>query len=83
MLGFAAAIDRQVPDGKPWHPEQAMTGLETLLGYTRNAAFAAGWEGWYGQVAPGFAAEFTLWDGNPTIKTAKPLRTLRPGLEVV
>ena len=83
MLGFAAAIDRQDPNGKPWHPEQAMTRLETLLGYTRNGAFAAGWEGWYGQVAPGFAAEFTLWDGNPTIKTAKPLRTLRPGLEVV
>ena len=80
MLGFAAAIDRQVLDGKPWHPEQAMTRLETLLGYTRNGAFAAGWEGWYGQVAPGFAAEFTLWDGNPTLEAAKPLRTLRPGV---
>ena len=81
ILGFAAAIDRQDPNGK-WHPEQAMTRLETLLGYTRNAAFAAGWEGWYGQVAPGFAAEFTLWDGNPTLEAAKPLRALRPGFEV-
>jgi predicted amidohydrolase YtcJ len=81
ILGFAAAIDRQDANGKPWHPEQAMTRLETLLGYTRNAAFAAGWEGWYGQVAPGFAAEFTLWDGNPTLEAANPLRTLRPGLE--
>jgi predicted amidohydrolase YtcJ len=81
ILGFAAAIDRQDPNGKPWHPEQAMTRLETLLGYTRNAAFAAGCEGWYGQVAPGFAAEFTLWDGDPTLEAANPLRTLRPGLD--
>jgi predicted amidohydrolase YtcJ len=81
-LGFAAAIDRQDQNGKPWHPEQALSRLETLQGYTRNAAFAAGWENWYGQIATGFAAEFTLWDGNPTLKAAKPLRTIRPGLTI-
>jgi predicted amidohydrolase YtcJ len=78
-LGFSAAIDRQDDHGKPWHPEQALSRLETLTGYTRNAAFAAGWETWYGQIAPGFAAEFTLWDGNPMLEVAKPLRTLKPG----
>jgi predicted amidohydrolase YtcJ len=82
MLGFAAAIDRQNGHDRPWHSEQALSRLETLLGYTRNAAFAAGWEGWYGRIAPRFAAEFTLWDGNPTLEAAKPLRTLRPGPEV-
>ena len=82
ILGFAAAIDRHDANGNPWHPEQALSRLETLQGYTCNAAFAAGWEGWYGRIAPGFAAEFTLWDANPTLEAAKPLRTVRPGLRI-
>jgi predicted amidohydrolase YtcJ len=82
-LGFAAATDRNDTNGNPWHPEQALSRLETLQGYTCNAAFAAGWEHWYGRIAPGFAAEFTLWDGNPTLQAAKPLRTIRPGLNTV
>jgi predicted amidohydrolase YtcJ len=82
-LGFAAAIDRSDENGQPWHPEQALSRLETLQAYTCNAAFAAGWENWYGRIAPGFAAEFTLWDGNPTLEAAKPLRAVRPGLMVV
>jgi predicted amidohydrolase YtcJ len=79
-LGFAAAIERQDQNGNPWHSEQALSRLETLQGYTCNAAFAAGWESWYGRIAPGFAAEFTLWDGNPMLEAAKPLRVIRPGL---
>jgi predicted amidohydrolase YtcJ len=77
-LGFAAAIDRQNSEGHSWHPEQALSRLETLQGYTCNAAFAAGWEGWYGRIAPGFAAEFTLWDGNPTLEAATALRAVKP-----
>jgi predicted amidohydrolase YtcJ len=77
-LGFAAAIDRHEENGNPWHPAQALSRQEALQGYTCNAAFAAGWEGWYGRIAPGFAAEFTLWDGNPTLEAAKPLRTVKP-----
>jgi predicted amidohydrolase YtcJ len=82
-LGLAAAIDRRDQNGNPWHSEQALSRLETLQGYTCNAAFAAGWEGWYGRIASGFAAEFTLWDGNPTLEAAKPLRAIRPGLTTV
>jgi predicted amidohydrolase YtcJ len=77
-LGFAAAIDRQDENGNSWHPEQALSRLETFQGYTCNAAFAAGWESWYGRIAPGFAAEFTLWDGNPTLEVARPFKALRP-----
>jgi predicted amidohydrolase YtcJ len=77
-LGLDAAIDRHDENGNPWHAEQALSRLEALQGYTCNAAFAAGWESWYGRIAPGFAAEFTLWDGNPTLEAAKPIRTLKP-----
>ena len=77
-LGLVAAIDRHDANGQPWHPEQALSRFEALEGYTCNAAFAAGWEGWYGRIAPGFAAEFTVWDHNPTLEPAKPIRALKP-----
>ena len=80
-LGFTAATDRNDANDKPWHPEQALSRLETLQGYTCNAAFAAGWENWYGRIATGFAAEFTVWEGNPSLETAKALRALKPGTE--
>jgi predicted amidohydrolase YtcJ len=76
ILGFQAAVQRLDLAGQPWNPEQALTRLETLKGYTSGAAFAAGWQGWYGQVAPGFAADFTLWDKDPTVEDAKPVRAL-------
>ena len=76
ILGFQAAVERLDLEGKPWNPEQALSRLEALRGYTTGAAFAAGWEGWYGQVAPGFAADFTLWDKDPTLEVAKPVRAL-------
>jgi predicted amidohydrolase YtcJ len=76
ILGFQAAVKRLDLEGQPWNSEQALSRLETLKGYTTGAAFAAGWEGWYGQVAPGFAADFTLWDSDPTLTDAKPVRAL-------
>ncbi len=76
IQGFQAAVKRLDLNGQPWNREQALSKLETLHGYTTGAAFAAGWEGWYGQVAPGFAADFTLWDKDPTIDDAEPVRAL-------
>jgi predicted amidohydrolase YtcJ len=76
ILGFRAAVERHDLGGKPWHPEQALTRLETLRGYTTGAAFAAGWEAWYGRVAPGCSADFTLWDKDPTLEDAKPIQAL-------
>ncbi len=76
IQGFQAAVKRLDLEGQPWNPEQALSRLETLEGYTTGAAFAAGWEGWYGKVAPGFAADFTLWDKDPTLEDAKPVRAL-------
>jgi predicted amidohydrolase YtcJ len=81
VAGFAAAVERRAEDGTPWHPEQALRPLEALAGYTRGAAAAAGWEGWYGRIAPGCAAEFTLWDGDPAAGLARPLAALAPGRE--
>jgi predicted amidohydrolase YtcJ len=76
ILGFQAAVKRFDLNGTPWNSEQALSKLETLQGYTTGAAFAAGWEGWYGQIAPGFAADFTVWDKDPTVEDAKPVEAL-------
>ncbi len=77
ILGFHAAVERQDLHGAPWRQDQALTRRETLEGYTIGAATAAGWEAWYGRVAPGYAADFTVWDGDPTVKAAKPTAALR------
>ncbi len=77
IQGFRAAVERLDLNGDPWRAEQALTRAETLAGYTTGAAMAAGWEGWYGQVSPGYAADFTVWDADPTLEPAKPIEALR------
>jgi hypothetical protein len=76
VAGFAAAVHRLGTDGQPWHTEQALDRFETLRGYTTGAALAAGWEGWAGRLAPGFVAEFTVWDGDPLLEGSKPVEAL-------
>jgi predicted amidohydrolase YtcJ len=76
VLGFEAAVERLGVHGTPWRAEEALTRLETLRGYTVGAALAAGWESWYGRIAPGCVADFTLWDGDPLSEGSKPLEAL-------
>ncbi|HEX2863931.1 MAG TPA: amidohydrolase family protein, partial [Deinococcales bacterium] len=72
-----AASRRLGPDGVPFHEEQSIPRLEALRAYTRGGAFAAGEEGWSGRVAPGFLAEFTVWDADPVSREdARPVRAL-------
>jgi predicted amidohydrolase YtcJ len=76
-LGFEAAVNRIGLDGKPFMPEQCLKPFEALEGYTIGAAKAAGWENWYGQVKQGYKADFTLWETDPSLELAKPIRALR------
>jgi predicted amidohydrolase YtcJ len=76
LAGWHAATERNGLDGAPFHQEEALTHAETLAGYTTGAAAAAGWENWYGRVSPGYAADFTLWDGDPSRGVAKPVQAL-------
>ncbi len=76
-LGLEAAVKRLGLDGKVFMPEQCLTPLEALEGYTKGAAKAAGWEKWYGQVRQGYKADFTLWETDPSFELAKPIRALR------
>lgn len=64
-LGMWAAVTRQTVAGTPpggWNPAEALTAREAIAGYTEWAAFAAGEEGWRGQITPGYAADLTVID---------------------
>ncbi len=77
MVGLEAAVKRLGLDRNVFMPEQCLTPLEALEGYTIGAAKAAGWENWYGQVKQGYKADFTLWETDPSLELAKPIKALR------
>jgi hypothetical protein len=61
-LGIYAAVTRQTVGGAPpkgWLPDQRLTVLEALKGFTTEAAFAARREGHLGALAPGMEADVT------------------------
>ena len=82
LLGHHAGITRERLDGAPpggWHPEEKLTPLEALRGYTRDTAFAAFREHQLGALEPGYAADVTLLAADPVICDPAHL----PGLAVL
>jgi predicted amidohydrolase YtcJ len=86
LLGVANSVNR-----KPWlagMPEQRQTLTDTLLSYTRDAAYAEFQEYHKGQIKPGFLADMVLLSENifeiPSEKLAnvQPVLTLLDGAPV-
>jgi predicted amidohydrolase YtcJ len=68
LLGFYAAVTRQDLDGKPaggWRPGEKLSPAEALALFTSDTAYAAFEEGWRGRIAPGYAADLTVFDRDP------------------
>ncbi len=68
LLGLYAARTRQTPAGEPsegWSPEQRLTSLESLLGFTAWAAHACGMQEEWGRLLPGYRADLTILDRDP------------------
>jgi predicted amidohydrolase YtcJ len=67
--GLHAAVTRQRLDGSPgasgWYPEQRLTILEAIGGFTTGAAFAAGMEDRLGRLSPGYLADLLVLDTDP------------------
>ncbi len=91
LLGLYAARTRMDAEGHPaggWHPEQKLSGLEALAGFTTGAAFASFSEGERGQLTPGFAADFVVLPVDPVegppsgLLGARPLLTVVDGVDV-
>jgi predicted amidohydrolase YtcJ len=67
-LGLHAAVLRRDLGGLPaggWYPEERISSLDALLGYTIGPARAAGLPAPAGTLAPGAPADLTAWDADP------------------
>ncbi|GAB3120205.1 amidohydrolase [Glaciibacter psychrotolerans] len=74
-IGMAWARLRRTPgnpDAPVFEPDQVLTAAETLAGFTAWAAEAQGDDD-LGRIAPGFAADFAVWDDNPLTVSADEL----------
>jgi hypothetical protein len=85
--GLHAAVTRRRQDGSPdpqgWYPEQRLSVFEALQGFTRGAAYAAGWEDRQGQLSPGYFADLLVLETDPFNCPAEQLYTLRPSATMV
>jgi len=67
-LGLYSAVTRQDLEGQPpggWLPDQKLTPVEALRGFTVDAAWAAFMEDEVGRLATGLRADFVLLDADP------------------
>ncbi len=83
MLGLHAALNRQ--KWEPDNPDQRLTLEETLIGYTRDAAYAEFQEHQKGQLREGYLADMVLLSADifqtapEDIANVKPLLTMVDG----
>jgi predicted amidohydrolase YtcJ len=69
-MGFFAAQKRRAHDVSfdgPIGTTRALTGAETLSGYTRNAALAVGAQDERGMLKPGMQADLVMWQEDPSL----------------
>lgn len=79
-LGLYAAITREDLAGNPpggWLPDQKLTALEALRGFTSDAAYAGFAESEVGRLAPGLRADFVVLDGDPLTVAPRRIAELR------
>ena len=90
LTGLEAAVDRETIDGKNpngWFPEQRITLAQAMRCYTREAAYAGFNDKKMGLIAPGFLADFVVWDhdlfaiDSHLLTKAKVLRTIVGGVQ--
>ena len=86
LWGLYSARTRQDQQGQPvggWHPEQKVSGLEALAGFTTGGAYASFAETRRGQLAVGFDADFVVLPVDPVEGDPKGLITAKIQVTVV
>lgn len=76
LLGLHAAVTRETAEGWPqggWFPEQRVTAIQALRGYTVDAAYASFRENELGRIQKGFRADLTIFDRDILTVDAKHL----------
>ncbi|HBK55968.1 MAG TPA: amidohydrolase [Xanthomonadales bacterium] len=79
VLGLHAAVSRQDTGGQPaggWYPDQRLSALEALRGFTIEAAHAGFAEAEVGRLAPGWRADFVIFPDDPLTVPAQHLHAL-------
>ena len=61
-----AAVERLTADSWVYGPDERLTAEEALRAYTVGSAEVTGWARDKGRLAPGFLADLTVLDGDPT-----------------
>lgn len=80
FYGIYAALTRQDPQGNPpggWYPEQRLTLVEALRGYTTEAAYAEFEENAKGSIETGELADFTVISSDITKLAPKEILSIR------
>lgn len=75
MLGIRSATLRQDLDGMPpggWQPQERLSLSRAIDGFTSGAAYASYSEEIQGRISPGFLADLTVVEGEPSDLTAVP-----------
>lgn len=81
MLGIYAAITRQDLKGQPpggWLPEQKVSRIQALAGFTRTAAYAAFMEREVGMLKEGMRADFVVLNADPLTIAPRQIADLKP-----
>jgi len=81
MLGLYAAVTRQDLNGQPpggWLPDQRVSRIQALAGFTRGAAYAAFMENEVGTLKAGMRADFVILDGDLMTVPPRQIADLKP-----
>ena len=80
--GLHAAVTRRRADGSPgpagWYPEQRISLIKAMQGFTSGAAFAAGMENRLGKLVPGYHADLLVLDQDLINIDLGSIRELQP-----
>lgn len=77
FAGIAAAITREDAGGQPfggWRPQERVSRVEALKGFTTGGAYAAFAEGKLGMLTPRHRADFILIDIDPLLASPGEIR---------
>jgi len=81
MFGLYAAVTRQDLNGQPpggWLPDQRVSRIQALAGFTRGAAYAAFMENEVGTLKAGMRADFVILDGDLMTVPPRQIADLKP-----
>ena len=79
LFGAVCRTDEQGQPAGGWYPQQSLTPVDVLRGFTRGAALAGGGDELEGTLRIGAPADLTIWLDDPLRHPPEELRDVRIG----